>query len=320
LIKIDNSIKNRLKKSKNLLAFSAGIDSTALFFILVENSIEFDIAIVDYHIRDESKDEVKYAHSIAKKYNKKIFLKSIKLNNKNFEHNARDIRYNFFQEIIQEYHYSTLLTAHQLNDRLEWFLMQLTRGAGINELYGINDIQNRDGYKIIRPLLQYSKEELKAYLDKYRYKYFIDSSNQNEKYRRNYFRHNYSDKLIKSYKDGILKSFNYIKDDTLLMPVSNIIYNNKDYYIIENSGNNGANIRVIDQILKKLGLLISSSTRKEIIQNKECVVSHKIAIVFQDDKIYIAPYIKIKMDKDFKEKMRIKKIPSKVRGYLYQLN
>ena len=64
-----------ISTKKNLLAFSAGIDSSALFFLLIENNIPFDIAIVNYNMRNQSKDEVIYAKQLATKYKKQIFLK-----------------------------------------------------------------------------------------------------------------------------------------------------------------------------------------------------------------------------------------------------
>ena len=112
-----------IKNQKNLLAFSAGVDSTSLFFLLLKQNIPFDIAIVNYNLREQSKDEISYAKELALKYNKKIFLKDIKLeNSSNFEKTARDIRYKFFEEIISKNSYENLITAHQLNDKLEWFI------------------------------------------------------------------------------------------------------------------------------------------------------------------------------------------------------
>ena len=63
-----------LKNSKNLLAFSGGADSTALFFLLLENEIPFDIAIVDYALRAQSKEEVSYAQELALTYKKNCHL------------------------------------------------------------------------------------------------------------------------------------------------------------------------------------------------------------------------------------------------------
>ena len=63
---LNNSSLNLLKSKKNLLAFSAGVDSTALFFLLNDSNIDFDIAIVDYGLREQSKNEVAHAKNLAK--------------------------------------------------------------------------------------------------------------------------------------------------------------------------------------------------------------------------------------------------------------
>ena len=115
---------------KNLLAFSAGVDSTALFFLLLREKIFFNIAIIDYNIRSQSKDEVLYAKQLALEYNKRCYVKEeVSMLSSNFENNAREVRYNYFDEIILRDSYDNLITAHQLNDKLEWFLMQFTKGA-----------------------------------------------------------------------------------------------------------------------------------------------------------------------------------------------
>ncbi|MEZ4693765.1 MAG: tRNA lysidine(34) synthetase TilS [Aliarcobacter sp.] len=188
-----------IKNQKNLLAFSAGVDSSALFFLLLRQNISFDIAIVDYNLRFQSKEEISYAKELAIKYNKRIFIKDIKLeNNSNFEKMARDIRYKFFEEIISENSYENLITAHQLNDKLEWFFMQLSKGAGLIELIGFNEFEQKENYKIYKPLLNITKNELEIYLKENNYKYFIDNSNFDEKYKRNYFRHNFANKFLKN--------------------------------------------------------------------------------------------------------------------------
>ena len=197
-----------IKNQKNLLAFSAGVDSTALFFLLLEQNIPFDIAIVDYNLRVQSKDEISYAKELALKYNKQIFIKDIKLeNNSNFEKTARDIRYSFFEKIISENSYENLITAHQLNDKLEWFMMQLSKGAGLVELIGFNEFEEKENYKIYKPLLNITKDELENYLKTNHHKYFIDESNFDEKYKRNFFRKNISNPFLENFSSGVKKSF-----------------------------------------------------------------------------------------------------------------
>ncbi|WP_419673327.1 tRNA lysidine(34) synthetase TilS [Aliarcobacter butzleri] len=284
-----------IKESKNLLAFSAGVDSSALFFLLLKQNIPFDIAIVNYNVRVQSKDEVNYAKELALKYNKQIYIKDIKLEStSNFEKMARDIRYKFFEEVIDENSYETLITAHQLNDKLEWFLMQLTKGAGLVELIGFNEFEQKENYKVYKPLLEITKEELESFLKQENIKYFIDNSNFDEKYKRNYFRHNFSDKLLNEYTNGIKKSFKYLQDDinSLNIEITPIkIFDELEIY--KNQNDNNLNIRIIDNSLKKRGFLLSSAQRKEIIKQKEITISHKINITLNEDFIWICPKIEI---------------------------
>lgn len=308
-----------IKESKNLLAFSAGVDSSALFFLLLKQNIPFDIAIVNYNVRVQSKDEVNYAKDLALKYNKQIYIKDIKLEStSNFEKTARDIRYKFFEEIIDENSYEVLITAHQLNDKLEWFLMQLTKGAGLVELIGFNEFEQKENYKICKPLLEITKEELESFLKQENIKYFIDNSNFDEKYKRNYFRHNFSDKLLSEYTNGIKKSFKYLQDDINSLNIEIIpIKNFNELEIYQNQKDNNLNIRIIDNSLKKRGFLLSSAQRDEIIKQKEITVSHKINISIKEDLIWICPNVSSIMDKKFKENCRINKIPKNVRNYIY---
>ncbi|MCT7583453.1 tRNA lysidine(34) synthetase TilS [Aliarcobacter butzleri] len=308
-----------IKESKNLLAFSAGVDSSALFFLLLKQNIPFDIAIVNYNVRVQSKDEVNYAKELALKYNKQIYIKDIKLEStSNFEKMARDIRYKFFEEVIDENSYETLITAHQLNDKLEWFLMQLTKGAGLVELIGFNEFEQKENYKVYKPLLEITKEELESFLKQENIKYFIDNSNFDEKYKRNYFRHNFSDKLLNEYTNGIKKSFKYLQDDinSLNIEITPIkIFDELEIY--KNQNDNNLNIRIIDNSLKKRGFLLSSAQREEILKQKEITISHKINISIKEDFIWICPNVSSIMDKKFKEICRINKIPKNVRNYIY---
>lgn len=308
-----------LKESKNLLAFSAGVDSSALFFLLLENNIPFDIAIVDYNLREQSKEEVSYAKELSLKYNKQIFIKEVFLGGSNFEKKARDIRYNFFEELIRKHNYTTLITAHQLNDKLEWFMMQLSKGAGLSELIGFNSWEEKEFYKIYKPLLNITKDELQEYLNANDFKYFIDETNSDTKYKRNYFRHNFSDKFLKEFKDGIINSFEYLQEDIKsLNKNSDCLQKLKDLEIFKNTNDDNLNIRIIDKSLKRRGYILSKASRDEILKQKEIIISHKVAISITNNYIFICPNFKITMDKKFKEKCRVKKIPKNIRAYLYK--
>ncbi|MEN5387304.1 tRNA lysidine(34) synthetase TilS [Aliarcobacter skirrowii] len=313
---------SKIKNSKNLLAFSAGIDSTALFFLLLNSNIPFDIAIVDYNIREQSKEEVAHAKNLAKKFNKKIYIKDIFLENlSNFEKQARDIRYNFFEDIIKENSYDFLITAHQLNDKFEWFLMQLSKGAGLIELLGMSEIEDKEFYKIYRPLLNFSKDELISYLENQNIKYFVDESNIDEKYKRNYFRNNFSNSFLKEFENGVKNSFEFLNRDLNSLNIDfNPIKKIDELEIFKNQNDNNLNLRVIDKSLKKRGILLSSLQRDEIIKQKELTVAHKINIAITENYIFIAPKVKTNMPKDFKEKCRVKKLPKNIREYIFIKN
>jgi tRNA(Ile)-lysidine synthase len=317
---LDSSSLLELRGGKNLLAFSAGVDSSALFFLLLKYDIKFDIALVNYGLREESMEEQRYAISLAEEYNLQTYIAEAPTFNSNFEKSARDFRYSFFNRIIEENGYKNLITAHQLNDQLEWFLMRLTKGAGVLELLGLESISKRDGYTLVRPILHHSKDELLDFLDRNSYRYFIDSSNSNPKYERNYFRKEFSNRLIDRYKDGIRRSLDYLREDRdTLMSGYREIFSYKKLYILELEEPQ-LKARVVDRYLKRLGYLLSSAQRDEVKSSSSIVIGGVFAIESVANRIYISPYIKKNMPKKYKEACRVAKIPPKIRGYCYSID
>jgi len=310
------NIENK-KNKKILLAFSAGIDSSALFFLLIENNIKFDIAIVDYGIREQSKEEVLHAKALAKKH--KLFCHSIKAPKfeTHFEKNARDFRYTFFETLVKEHDYDTLLTAHQLNDQLEWLLMRLTKGAGISELLGLEAVSTRENYTLVRPLLSYTKEELLSYLNTHQYPYFVDESNADEKFERNAFRKQFSDPLLAKYSEGIKRSFDYLKKDKEHLESDFETRCAKKELRVIKLHTPTAKVKATDLALKELGYLLSAAQRKEIEKEASVVIGGKWAIELQDDLLYITPYLTSNMPKKFKEECRVLKVPKKIRPYCF---
>lgn len=313
---IKTATKELLQNSKNLLAFSAGVDSSALFFLLLDANIPFDIAIVDYDLRAQSKEEVNYATVLAKEYKKECFIKEASGITKNFEAKAREIRYTFFQEIIQEHHYENLLTAHHLGDRLEWFLMQFCKGAGCAELSGMQEIEQHENFKLIRPLLDLDKSDLLNYLNENNLKYFLDESNEDEKYTRNSFRKHYAQPLLQKYKAGIKKSFEYIdQDKKILIKECEIKKINSFASFLAHERR--SDIYHIDKYLKSIGHIMTQDEKKLLQQQKSVVIGRKFIVTAFQDYICIAPYITKKtLSKAFKEKMRSLGVDPKLRPYL----
>lgn len=310
---LDKTALNILKNAKNLLAFSHGVDSTALFYLLEKESVKFDLAFVNYGTRKESLQEEISARNLALKFNKQIYIKNVKfsLNVSNFEKIAREERYEFFGEICAKFGYTNLITAHQLNDKFEWFLMRLSKGAGLANLISMKAVEPKNSYNIVRPLINTSRDEVLNFLNLNKLKYFVDSSNLNTNFERNFIRAKFSDEFVAKFSSGLKKSFEFLDKDRDIL-LSGEIYSDNEFFIIKNEPNA---INLVDKAFKILGVVMSQKQRLEA--TKDSVISGKVAITYKDDKIFISPYKTPIMDKKFKEKCRVKKIPPLIRGYIY---
>jgi len=314
---LKNSSLEKLQDKKNLLAFSAGVDSTALFFILLKNKVDFDIAIVNYNIREQSQEEVAYAKELAKLHNLNCHVFNAGSIDKNFEARAREIRYAFFEELIHKYSYENLITAHHLGDRFEWMLMQFCKGAGCAELAGMQEVSKRDNYTLLRPLLHLDKQELLSFLKENSIKYFQDESNTDEDIKRNFFRHSYSSPLLKKYLTGIKKSFEYIDEDRATLIQETELKTVGEFTYFKSSQTLRSDIFTIDKYLKSVAYILSANERELLKSEKTLVAGRKFVINQEHGCVFIAPFIKTeKLTKEFKEKMRLLKVEPKLRGYL----
>ena len=315
---ISQNVLGRLSAGANLLAFSHGIDSTALFYILHETGVKFDLAIVDHNVRKESKFEVESAKELASKFGKKIYVKSVNLAGSNFEKNARVARYEFFSEICQKFGYENLILAHQFDDKFEWFLMQLGKGAGLKELFGMSELEKRKYFWLVRPLLNLRKKELQNYLDERGLRYFVDETNLEGKLKRSFVRLNFSEPFLDEYFSGVKKSFEFLEADRQnLLP--NITKMDDEIFIIKNDSNV---IRGVDVAAKELNVLLSKAQKDELSANlakqTSVVLSGKIAVGYANEYILVTPFCKAVMPKEFKERARILRLPAINRGYLFK--
>lgn len=309
---------DKLKKTKNLLGFSGGVDSVAMFFSLLEAEVDFDVAIVNYRTRETSDEESLYAQDLCEKYNKRCFtLKAPKIHS-NFECEARNIRYRFFEEIITQGHYGSLILAHHLNDKLEWFLMQLTKGAGLNSILGFEGVQIREGYEIIRPFINITKTEIYEYASKY--KFYEDITNEDKSYKRNEFRLCYSNDLIKKYAKGISKSFEYLHREKQSLYKQKEIFHLGGILYFE-LDEIQSNLCIIDKCLKKMGYVLSYAQREEIVRTDFCCeIAGKYIIEKNQNYLFVSKIhtIKVSLPKQFKEISRKIGIPSKIRVQIYE--
>ena len=184
--------KNLCKKDDRiLLAISGGADSICLFFVLRELGYYFELAHCNFKLRaKESDDDEAFVRLLAKQYEVKIHVKNFdtekysRENKISIQMAARDLRYNWFDELLSNNKLDYVATAHHKDDSIETFFINLIRGSGINGLTGIREKSNL----IIRPLLNISRDEIELYLRKKNQLFRNDSSNSNVKYLRNKIR------------------------------------------------------------------------------------------------------------------------------------
>lgn len=307
-----------LNEGRVLLAFSGGVDSTALFHLLLEHNIAFDIAHVNYHTRSSSDAEEQSAIDLASLHHLQCHTHSCKLGGANFEHRAREERYRFFGYVMQKHGYRYLLTAHQLNDRLEWLMMQICRGSGLPEMLGIRSHDYREGIEILRPLLEWDRDSIEAYLNENKIPHHIDESNADERYTRNAFRHRFSAPMMREYQDAIRRSFRYLEEDnaTLIEPIAFVSI--EHFFYVKNPTNLRSLMYGIDAFFKTKGYLLSQHDKEALKRIGEHIIAREYVVSIEPSHTFIAPYEpNVVMDKGFKEECRKLRVGTKLRGYLY---
>lgn len=186
--------ENRLikKNDRVLLAVSGGIDSMVMTDLFIRAGIEIGIAHCNFTLRakESDKDEElvrQFADGrnipfFTRRFDTKAFSEERKIS---IQMAARDLRYKWFEEIRKKNRYDSVAVAHNLNDNIETFLINLTRGTGITGLSGMKKAGNR----VIRPMLFATRQFIEEYCIAHKVKYREDKSNAEIKYTRNKIRH-----------------------------------------------------------------------------------------------------------------------------------
>lgn len=208
-----------LSTSKLLLALSGGVDSMVLADLLIQSGLKFSVAHCNFQLRGKASDgDCSFIEEFCKENQIDFFIKKFdvqgyqKTGNYSIQMAARNLRYDWFDELIQQYQFDFLLTAHQLDDSIETFLINLSRGTGIE---GLTGIKKQKG-KILRPLLPFSKNEILDYAEKNNVKWREDDSNNSDDYLRNKIRHRIIPVLKEinpNFAKSFTKSLNYLESD-----------------------------------------------------------------------------------------------------------
>ena len=300
-LKFSNEILAVLKSGKNLLAFSYGSDSTALFYALNAYKIGFDLALINYKMRAQSDLEEAAAKKLANEFGKQIYTKTAPNFKNNFQNAARNFRYEFFGEICINFGYENVILAHQMDDKFEWFLRQFARGAGLGELLGMRECEKREKFTLLRPFLRTTKAEILRFLQQNKLKFFKDESNENEKYQRNYLRKHFAAPFMSEFGEGVGRSFEYLGKDLRSFEGENDgeIMEFRGILICECSEN------AITRAVKKMGLVMSAGQRRELKKGGEfndIVVSGRICIAFMRGKCLVFKHSKSKKAQKIGEK------------------
>ena len=253
-----------------LIAVSGGPDSMCLLDILNKLKEKLNIKItvvhVNHGIREEANEETEYIKNYCEKYNIKIYVKYEKVvelakqNKIGLEEAGRKVRYDFFDEVLQETKFNKIAIAHNMNDKVETILMNIIRGSGS---LGLKGIEPKRENKYIRPLIEIERKDIEEYCSKNKLNPKFDKSNNDNTYTRNKIRNILIPFIKKEFNPNVIKGINNLseivtEEQNYLEKIVNNIYSqikieeNKDKVILDLKEFNKQ-----DTIIKKRLLLLS---------------------------------------------------------------
>ncbi|WP_255689446.1 MULTISPECIES: tRNA lysidine(34) synthetase TilS [unclassified Tenacibaculum] len=226
MLRLAEHINNNLpflKEKKLLIAISGGVDSVVLTHLLHQLKFNISLAHCNFQLRGKESDlDEVFINDLGKKLSLNTHTIQFKTDEYAKKHKlstqlaARKLRYNWFNQLAKEHDFDYILTAHHADDNLETFLINLTRGTGLEGLTGIPVVNGN----IVRPLLVFSREEIKNFATTNAIQWREDASNSEIKYLRNKIRHQIIPTL-KELNPSLLNSF--IKTNEFLKQSQQIV-------------------------------------------------------------------------------------------------
>lgn len=177
-----------------VVACSGGPDSMALLHLMYKIKQALDIEVICAHVnhntgRPGQKEEQQFVEKYCRNHGLTFETMIIEdYGDDNFENEARTKRYSYFKQIVTKYHAKYLLTAHHGDDLIETILMRIVRGSTLRGYSGFSKVIDMGEYKIIRPLIEVTKQEIIEYNKQNKIQYFIDSTNLEDIHTRNRYR------------------------------------------------------------------------------------------------------------------------------------
>ena len=289
--KVIEFLKKTIDKNTSLVvACSGGPDSMCLLDLVTKLKDELNLNIIVAHVnhklRIESEEEAKMVENYSKENNLIFELLEITdyINGNFSEEDARKRRYKFFNEVIEKYHASLLLTAHHGDDLIETILMRLTRGSNLSGYIGIKEISQNENYKTLRPLLSITKDEIINYLKENNVPYRLDKTNEELKHTRNRYRHIVLPFLKKENPKAHEK---YLKFSKELIEYDNFVntYIKDNKFIVDNSIVINKVSSEIDFIKRKcLELLLKDIQRKDYFDVSDEQMNNLMKLYNQSNK------------------------------------
>ena len=198
-----------LKNGKSLIAISGGVDSVVLTHLCHDFKLNVSLAHCNFNLRGEESDaDEDFVLELGEQLDVEVFIQNFDTKAYSESHKtsiqmaARELRYHWFADLAEQLDYNFILTAHHADDNLETFIINFTRGTGLNGLTGIPEVNEN----IVRPLLQFSRETIKTYAKSNNLNWREDSSNSSRKYLRNKLRHEIVP-ILKEINPQLLDSF-----------------------------------------------------------------------------------------------------------------
>ena len=209
----DNNLIN--EGDKIVIGVSGGPDSICLLHLLnnLKDTLKITIYVahINHSIREVADMETKYVQDFCKKIGVECFVKKedilslAKKQKKGTEEVGRQVRYSFFDEVLEKTNSNKIATAHNSNDRAETVILNILRGSGISGLKGIEAIRDQ---KYIRPLINTDRESIEKYCEENNLEPKIDETNKENIYTRNKVRNVVIPYIKKEFNQNIIKTIN----------------------------------------------------------------------------------------------------------------
>ncbi len=205
-------------QQKILLAVSGGVDSMVMLFLFEQSGFNYSVAHCNFQLRgDESKQDEQFVKECVNRLGVRLHTKQFdtedyaKVNGISIEMAARELRYEYFDDLAKSFHYDYIATAHHQDDQIETFFINLMRKTGIR---GLSGIKPKAG-KIIRPLLFTNRKEIINFAVRNNIPHREDSTNRSTAFRRNFIRHNILPKfeeISPAFRENVLASMQNLKE------------------------------------------------------------------------------------------------------------